>query len=77
MPNIKKNKLGLSVAGAAAATIGGIALYVWFHTPNQVTNPSYRTFYRADGIPKKVFDKSMEGQLAGSEAVGSAWRGVP
>lgn len=53
----KKNKIGLSVAGAAAATIGGTALYVCFHTPNLVTNPSYRTFYRADGIPKKVFDK--------------------
>ena len=48
--------LGGAVVGAAACYIASIYL----KDPKVVSNPCWRSFNRADGIPKKAFDTALE-----------------
>lgn len=49
-----------AVAGVTLLLTGG---YVAFHKPDVVKNPCPRSFFRADGIPKKAFDKPWKANL--------------
>lgn len=52
---IKKVSIGIGVVAGTAFV--GIACYVFGHRPVKVKNPCPRTFMRADGVPKKAYDK--------------------
>lgn len=56
--NIKKKlkTAGKVFLGVAAVGATGVAIYVNFNKPAQVTTPSYRTYFRADGKPKVAFN---------------------
>lgn len=59
----KKNtfkKVGSSAAGFASAVVSGVVLFVFGNKPDVVSNPCYRSSHRADGYPKKVFDKAWK-----------------
>lgn len=56
MPNEKKLKNAACIATGVITFVGaGVGAYVLFHNPSKVKNPCWRTFNRADGIPKKAF----------------------
>lgn len=56
-------KIGYGVGAVAGVTLLFTVGYVAFHKPDIVKNPCPRSFYRADGIPKKAFDKPWKANL--------------
>lgn len=57
----KKIKTAAYIAGGIAVTVAvGTAAYVFGHKPAVVNNPCFRSCHRADGCPKKAFDKAWK-----------------
>lgn len=56
---MKKNlKIAGYALGVVSALIGvGTLAYVFRHKPDVVLEPCFRSCHRADGCPKKAFDK--------------------
>lgn len=50
-------------AGISTVAIAAISLFVFKHKPAVVVNPTYRSFYRADGVAKKAFDTPVQANL--------------
>lgn len=54
----KKVKIAAYIVGSfAVAVAAGTAAYMFGHKPALVNNPCFRSCHRADGCPKKAFDK--------------------
>lgn len=58
---IKGLKIIAYIAGGVVlAVAAGTAAYVFGYTPDVVERPCFRSCHRADGCPKKSFDKAWK-----------------
>lgn len=56
----KVKKVGYVLGGGVLVIAAGTAAYVFGHTPDYVDNPCFRSCHRANGCPKKPFDKAWK-----------------
>lgn len=55
--------MGYTALGVTSVISAGVIGFIVFNNPSKVEHPCFRTFNRADGMPKKVLDSRMAANL--------------